>query len=68
MIQTNGNFPSDDPDLIMLIFSFDSFAPVRSGRAKWFVDGCDYMACVADAINKVDTTHVLCLLLNLSIY
>ena len=32
---------------------FDSFAPVRSGRAKWFVDGCDYLACVAEAIDKV---------------
>ena len=35
------------------MFRFDSFAPVRSGRAKWFVDGCDYLACVAEAINKV---------------
>ena len=32
---------------------FDSFAPVRSGGAKWFVDGCDYLACVAEAIDKV---------------
>ena len=30
---------------------FDSFAPPRNGcRAKWFVDGQDYMSAVADAI------------------
>ena len=32
---------------------FDSFAPVRLGRARWLVDGCDYMAAVAAAIVKV---------------
>ena len=32
---------------------FDSFAPVRLGRARWLVDGCDYMAAVAAAILKV---------------
>eukprot|EP00092_Neocalanus_flemingeri_P002528 GFUD01002705.1.p1 GENE.GFUD01002705.1~~GFUD01002705.1.p1 ORF type:complete len:857 (-),score=228.01 GFUD01002705.1:69-2507(-) len=31
---------------------FESFAPVRQGAAAWFVDGCDYMASVAEAISK----------------
>lgn len=31
-------------------YRFDSFAPVRNGEAKWFVDGQDYMSAVADAI------------------
>ena len=33
-------------------YRFGSFAPVRDGqtRAKWFVDGKDYMSSVADAI------------------
>ena len=54
MIPTNGKTP-----LECIFFSsssivrFDSFAPVRSGRAKWFVDGCDYLASVAEAIDKV---------------
>ena len=30
-----------------------SFAPVRWGEAQYFVDGCDYMAAVGEAINKV---------------
>ena len=53
MIPTNGKPGSRRLCVIIFYFRFDSFAPVRSGRAKWFVDGCDYMACVADAINKV---------------
>ena len=32
---------------------FESFAPVRDGKAAWFVDGCDYLAAIATAINKV---------------
>ncbi len=30
---------------------FNSFAPIRTNQnTKWFVDGCDYMASVADSI------------------
>lgn len=38
-------------------YRFGSFAPVRDGnsQAKWFVDGQDYMAAVADAID--DAQH-----------
>ena len=32
---------------------FESFAPERLGTAKWFVDGCDYLAAVGNAISKV---------------
>ena len=39
--------------LIKCIFRFESFAPPREGNAKWFVDGCDYLAAVANAIVKV---------------
>ena len=31
-------------------YRFGAFAPVRSGKAKWFVDGQEYMSAVADAI------------------
>ena len=34
---------------------FESFAPERLGTAKWFVDGCDYLAAVGGAIAKVIT-------------
>ena len=34
-------------------FRFESFAPVRDGKAAWFVDGCDYLAAIANAIDKV---------------
>jgi phospholipase D1/2 len=32
-----------------------SFAPVRDGEAVWYVDGEDYMAAVADAIEAAET-------------
>ena len=34
---------------------FDSFAPIRNGsQAKWYVDGQDYMAAVADSIEAAE--------------
>ena len=36
-----------------LSLRFESFAPERLGTAKWFVDGCDYLAAVGNAIVKV---------------
>ena len=36
-----------------LSLRYESFAPERLGTAKWFVDGCDYLAAVGNAIAKV---------------
>ena len=47
---------------------FDSFAPVRLGRARWLVDGCDYMAAVAAAIVKVLPWEISCYQYNILLY
>ena len=42
-----------DPFIYKCTFRFESFAPIRDGKAAWFVDGCDYLGAIATAIDKV---------------